>query len=129
MDGIWYDDISFLNSNDVESISVLKDASSESIYGIRAANGVILITTKKGRRSEGKPTINYNGYVGSQVVTDQIKMATGPEYETMVNELNVLNGKPAQYSNPAAVGNTDWYHQILEKCYSDKSPGICCRRQ
>jgi TonB-linked SusC/RagA family outer membrane protein len=113
VDGIWYDDISFLNSNDIESISVLKDASSESIYGIRAANGVILVTTKKGRRSEGKSTINYNGYVGNQVVTNQIKMATGPEFETMINELNVLNGKPAQYSNTASSGNTDWYHQIL----------------
>ncbi len=113
VDGIWYDDISFLNSNDIESISVLKDASSESIYGIRAANGVILITTKKGKRNEGKPTINYNGYIGNQVVTNQIKMATGPEYETMVNELNVINGNPAQYSDPASVGNTDWYHQIL----------------
>src|SRR6185369_10001210 len=113
VDGIWYDDISFLNSNDIETMSVLKDASSESIYGIRAANGVILITTKKGRRGEGKPTISYNGYVGNQVVTNQIKMATGPEFETMVNELNVINGKPAQYSNPASVGTTDWYHQIL----------------
>ncbi len=113
VDGIWYDDISFLNGNDIESISVLKDASSESIYGIRAANGVILITTKKGKRNAGKPTISYNGYIGNQVVTNQINMATGSEYETMVNELNVINGKPAQYDNPSAVGNTDWYHQIL----------------
>jgi TonB-linked SusC/RagA family outer membrane protein len=113
VDGIWYDDISFLNGNDIESISVLKDASSESIYGIRAANGVILVATKKGKRTEGKPTVNYNGYVGNQVVTNQIKMATGSEYETMINELNVINGKPAQYTNPAAAGNTDWYHQIL----------------
>lgn len=117
VDGIWYDDISFLNSNDIESISVLKDASSESIYGIRAANGVILITTKKGKRSDGKPTISYNGYVGNQVVTNQIKMATGSEYETMINELNVINGKPAQYSDPASAGNTDWYHQILRNAF------------
>lgn len=117
VDGVWYDDISFLNSNDIESISVLKDASSESIYGIRAANGVILITTKKGKRNDGKPTINYNGWAGNQVVTNQIKMATGSEYETMVNELNVINGKPAQYSDPASVGNTDWYHQILRNAF------------
>lgn len=117
VDGIWYDDISFLNSNDIENISVLKDVSSESIYGIRAANGVILITTKKGKRTAGKPTINYNGFAGTQVVTNQIKMATGPEFETMVNELNVLNGKPAQYADPSAVGNTDWYHQILRSAF------------
>lgn len=112
VDGIWYDDISFLNSNDIENISVLKDASSEAIYGIRAANGVILITTKKGKRGE-KPDINYNGFVGNQVVTNQIKMATGPEYEQMINEMTVLNGKPGPYANPSAAGNTDWYHQIL----------------
>lgn len=117
VDGIWYDDISFLNSNDIDNISVLKDVSSESIYGIRAANGVILISTKKGRRNAGKPTISYNGFAGNQVVTNQIKMATGPEYQTMINELNVINGKPAQYSNPTAVGNTDWYHQILRNAF------------
>ncbi|HEX3023572.1 MAG TPA: TonB-dependent receptor plug domain-containing protein, partial [Chitinophagaceae bacterium] len=71
VDGIWYDDISFLNSADIDNISVLKDASSESIYGIRAANGVILITTKKGRKGE-KAVISYNGYVGNQVVTNQV---------------------------------------------------------
>ncbi len=117
VDGIWYDDISFLNSNDIENTSVLKDASSESIYGIRGANGVILITTKKGKRTDGRPTISFNGFAGNQVVTNQIKMATGPEYQTMVNELNVINGKPAQYSNPGDVGNTDWYHQILRNAF------------
>lgn len=113
VDGIWYDDISFLNSNDIETISVLKDASSESIYGIRAANGVVLITTKKGRRGEGKPIISYNGYVGNQMMVNPVKMATGPEFETMVNELYVINGKAPIYSNPVAAGTTDWYHQVL----------------
>ncbi len=112
VDGIWYDDISFLNSADIDNISVLKDASSEAIYGIRAANGVVLITTKKGKRGE-KPVINYSGFVGNQVVTNQIKMATGSQYEQMINEQTILNGKPAYYSNPASSGNTDWYHQIL----------------
>src|SRR5205085_1477769 len=49
VDGVWFDDISFLNPADIENLSILKDASSESIYGIRAANGVVLITTKKGK--------------------------------------------------------------------------------
>jgi TonB-linked SusC/RagA family outer membrane protein len=113
VDGIWYDDITFLNSNDIENISVLKDASSEAIYGIRAANGVVLITTKKGRRGAEKPLISYNGFVGNQVVTNQVSMATESQYETMINELNVINGKPGQYDNPSKAGNTDWYHQIL----------------
>ena len=112
VDGVWYDDVSFLNNADIESISVLKDASSESIYGIRGANGVILITTKKGKRN-GKAVINYNGFVGNQVVTNQIKMASGPEYAQMINEVYALSGSPALYSNPSSFGTTDWYHQIL----------------
>lgn len=112
VDGVWYNDISFLNSNDIESMSLLKDASSESIYGIQAANGVVLITTKKGKKNE-KPTVSYNGYVGNQVVTNQVDMATGPQYTSMINELNILNGSAPTYANPSAAGNTNWYHQIL----------------
>ncbi len=112
VDGVWYDDISFLNNEDIESISVLKDASAESIYGIRAANGVVLITTKKGRRNS-KALISYNGFVGNQVVTNQVKMATGPEYAQMINEVYALNGSPALYADPSSFGTTDWYHQIL----------------
>lgn len=111
VDGVWFDDISFLNPADIENISILKDASSESIYGIRAANGVVLITTKKGRGN--KATVNYNGYVGWQKVTNDIKMANGQEYASMVNELRVINGSPALL-NPSSYGEgTDWYHQIL----------------
>ena len=56
-------DPSMLNPNDIESISVLKDASSAAIYGSKASNGVILITTKRGKT--GAPRISYNGYVGA----------------------------------------------------------------
>lgn len=111
VDGVWYDDVSFLNNADIESISVLKDASSESIFGIRGANGVILITTKKGSRN--KSIINYNGFVGNQVVTNEPKMATGPEYAEMINEVYALSGSPALYADPSSFGTTDWYHQIL----------------
>lgn len=116
VDGVWYNDVSFLNSSDIESISVLKDASSESIYGIRAANGVILITTKKGRRN-GKAVINYNGFAGNQVITNQIKMATGPEYAQMINEVYALNGSPSLYADPSKFGTTDWYHLILRNAF------------
>jgi TonB-linked SusC/RagA family outer membrane protein len=111
VDGVWFDDISFLNPADIENISILKDASSESIYGIRAANGVVLITTKKGRGSQ--PTVNYNGYVGWQKVTNEIKMANGEQYATMVNELRVINGSPALLQPSDYGTGTDWYHQIL----------------
>ncbi|MEO6452508.1 MAG: TonB-dependent receptor [Ginsengibacter sp.] len=112
VDGIWYSDISFLNPNDIENISILKDASSEAIYGIRAANGVVLITTRKGRLNS-KPVVNYNGYAGNQVVTNQVKMANGPQYAQMVNELDAIGGIPGRYANPASYGSTDWYHQVL----------------
>ncbi len=111
VDGVWFDDISFLNSGDIESMNVLKDASSQSIYGVRAANGVVLITTKKGK--SGKAVINYNGFVGYQKVTNQIKMANANEYATMINELSAINGK-GQILDPTQYGEgTDWYHQIL----------------
>ena len=112
VDGVWYDDISFLNTADIESINILKDASSESIYGIRAANGVVLIGTKKGSRNT-LPVVNYSGYFGNQVVTNQIKMADGPSFATMINELDQINGVPPRYSDPASFGTTDWYRQIF----------------
>jgi len=107
VDGVWFDDINFLNPSDIENISILKDASSEAIYGIRAANGVVIIETKKGKI--GKTVVNYNGSVGFQKVTNQLKMANATEYATMMNELygtQLLD--PASYTK-----GTDWYHQVL----------------
>ena len=111
VDGVWFDDISFLNPADIESISVLKDASSEAIYGVRAANGVVLVTTKKGR---GQTTVNYSGYVGVQKVTNQVEMANGTQYATLINEMNVANGGSAPFSNPDSYGvGTNWFDVIL----------------
>jgi TonB-linked SusC/RagA family outer membrane protein len=117
VDGVWYSDISFLNPADIENITVLKDASSTAIYGIRAANGVILISTKRGVK--GKPVINYNGYGGWQTATNQVKMANATEYATAINELNAANNiTPPLFSNPASFGaGTDWYRQILRSAF------------
>jgi TonB-linked SusC/RagA family outer membrane protein len=114
VDGVWYSDVSFLNNNDIENITILKDASSTAIYGIRAANGVVLITTKHG--AKGKPVINYNGYAGWQSVTNQVKMANATQYATAINELYAENNiTPPLFSNPASYGTgTDWYGQILQ---------------
>jgi TonB-linked SusC/RagA family outer membrane protein len=125
VDGVWYSDISFLNNNDIENITILKDASSTAIYGVRAANGVILITTKHGAK-DSKPTVNYNGYVGFQAITNQVKMANASEYATAINELvdygNQLspNDPPnaPTFADPASLGaGTDWYKQILRKAF------------
>jgi TonB-linked SusC/RagA family outer membrane protein len=113
VDGVWYNDISFLNPNDIASLSVLKDASSQAIYGVRAANGVVLITTKKGTQDQAA-TVTYSGFVGSQIPTNQIEMATGPQYEEMINELDIINGGVGRYdTNYSDAGTTDWYRQIL----------------
>ena len=111
VNGVWYDDISFLNPADIENMTILKDASSEAIYGIRAANGVVLITTKKGKNA--KAVVNYNGYVGNQIVTNQVAMANGPQYAQMVNELDAIGGTTPRYAKPDSYGTTDWYPQIL----------------
>jgi len=113
VNGVWYDDISFLNPADIENMTILKDASSQALYGIRAANGVVLITTKKGRNA--KAEVNYNGYVGNQIVTNQVKMANGTQYAQMVNELDAIGGTAPRYAKPESYGTTDWYRQILRE--------------
>ena len=118
VDGVWYDDISFLNPADVENMSVLKDASSTAIYGLRAANGVIIVTTKKGNK--GKTTVNYNGYAGWQTVTNPVKMATASQYATLINETYTLNNQtPLLFANPSALGDgTNWFNQILHDAFT-----------
>jgi len=123
VDGIFFDNIDFLNSSDIASISVLKDASASAIYGVRAANGVILIETKSGKFNE--PTqIIYNGYYGYQSAQNVVKMANAEQFTTMALE----SGSPADASfidnamqrygrsriNPNIPDvNTDWYGEIL----------------
>ena len=118
VDGVWYNEVSFLNPADIESISILKDASSTAIYGLRAANGVVLITTK--RTQKGKPTISYNAYVGWQSATNVVKMADATEYATAINELYATNGvTPPLFSDPASFGKgTNWYDQILRSAFT-----------
>ena len=85
VDGMFYDNIDFLNNADIQEMSVLKDASAAAIYGVRAANGVIIVTTKKGSKNQ-KPRVTYDGYVGVQKATNVLKMANSYEYATMMME-------------------------------------------
>ncbi|WP_333863396.1 TonB-dependent receptor plug domain-containing protein, partial [Chitinophaga sp.] len=89
--------LDLLNPNDIESISVLKDAASSAIYGSRAANGVILVTTKKGKASK-IPRVTYNGIMGAQQPTFLIKPVSGVEYMQLKNEALVNSGQNAQFS-------------------------------
>lgn len=123
VDGVWYRDISFLNSNDIETMSVLKDASSEAIYGLQASNGVVIITTKKGK---GDAKVRYDGYVGYSTPTNVPVMANATQYATMVNEVDVLSNAPAAFKDPSSFGTgTDWLHQILHNAFTqDHNIGI-----
>ena len=81
IDGVAGGDINSLNPSDIESIDILKDAASAAIYGARAANGVILVTTKQGK--SGKLQISYDGYVGWQYCYKMPEMLTAQEYMTV----------------------------------------------
>lgn len=74
-----------MNPSDIESVSVLKDAASSAIYGARAANGVILVTTKKGEKKE-RVVFQYNGYAGFQTPTALPELVNGREYMELSNE-------------------------------------------
>ncbi len=95
IDGIAGGNFNNIDPNDVESISVLKDASSAAIYGARAANGVILVTTKSGNRS-GKATVSYNGYYGTQRPTAL------PEF---VNSWSIMLNMPDWFVFTGAIGS------------------------
>ncbi len=106
VDGIVLEDISFINQNDIETMSLLKDASSASIYGVRAANGLVLITTKKGKA--GKSKIDYTGFTGIQRVQNQVDMASAKQYAFLINEKFGIPTVPE-------FKTTDWYSEILRK--------------
>ncbi|MGI4833610.1 MAG: SusC/RagA family TonB-linked outer membrane protein [Janthinobacterium lividum] len=103
-------DLSFLNQNDIASIEVLKDAAAASIYGVQAANGVIIVTTKRGQA--GGTHINYNGYGGVQTPTNTVKMANAAEYATLYNEKNTLTGGAASNNLATNLPSTDWFKEV-----------------
>lgn len=84
-----------LNPGDIESMEILKDASATSIYGSRGANGVILITTKRGK--QGKTTVTYDGYAGFQQVGKKLDMMNATEWAELANEGAATDGRPAYY--------------------------------
>ena len=105
-----------LNPNDIESIEVLKDASATSIYGSRGSNGVVLITTKRGK--EGEMRITYDGSYSSQSIARPIKMLNGSDYARYINTLEASQGGSPRYSDPqiAAIGaGTNWMDVIDRK--------------
>jgi TonB-linked SusC/RagA family outer membrane protein len=101
VDGVTVDNIDYLSPSDIESIDVLKDAASAAIYGSRAANGVILVTTKKGKKSDdGKVNISLNSYWGWQNLYKKPDVLTAQEYAMIQNEGRLNDGLPLwDYAN------------------------------
>ncbi|WP_158267172.1 TonB-dependent receptor [Chitinophaga niastensis] len=111
-----------LNADDIESVTVLKDASA-AIYGAQAANGVILVTTKRGKA--GKPVISYTASYGLTQPTRLPKLVNAAEYATYMNEISDRRGEPHQFtsddikkyadgSDPLSHPNTNWYNAVLK---------------
>ncbi|MGS2764344.1 SusC/RagA family TonB-linked outer membrane protein [Sinomicrobium sp. M5D2P9] len=95
-----------LNPNDIEKIDILKDASATAIYGSRGANGVVIVTTKKGRK--GKFTIQYDGYVGIRTPSNLPEMMNGEEYVRWRTDLFTNQGKNTDRSNPDFFTQEEW---------------------
>jgi TonB-linked SusC/RagA family outer membrane protein len=123
VDGMFFDNIDFLNTADIKSISVLKDASAAAIFGVRASNGVVLIETKTGEYNQAA-RITYNGYYGVQRAQNVLKMANAEQFATMAfesgvvgeqqNILNAMQRYGRSRINPNVPDvNTDWYNEVL----------------
>ena len=116
VDGIPVEGLDFLNPNDIESVNVLKDAASAAIYGSRGANGVVLITTKGGKRNQAG-LISYDGYYGIQRPARLLDLLDAREYAILQNEAYVAAGKTPlpEFANPDVMGEgTDWQEAIFQ---------------
>jgi len=119
IDGVMGGKLNTLNPTDIETMDVLKDASSAAIYGARGANGVIIITTKKG--SQGKTKVTYEGYVGLKVPANLPDLMTGPEFYHAYNDVVKAENPTAQIiwttaeqANANAGHNVDWVNEVTD---------------
>lgn len=122
IDGLQGGNLNSLNPDDVQSIEILKDASATAIYGSRGANGVILVTTRKGR--DGKFQIAYDGNYGFTSVRKTIPLMNAYQYATTVNDNRADFGLPAVFGDSALAGfqsgkvGTDWQKAIFQDGYT-----------
>ena len=106
--------LSMVNPNDIETFTVLKDASATAIYGSRGSNGVIIITTKKGK-SGSKPTVNYSGNVSVSTKKKTIEVMDGNEFRQFVTN---MYGEGSAAVNTLGTANTDWQSEIYRAAVS-----------
>lgn len=112
VDGIVVDGIGWLNQSDIENIEVLKDGASSAIYGVSAARGVILVTTKKGKK--GRLNLSYNGFYGFGHASRKLDLLNATQYATILNEAYVNAGQTPKFANPQSLGEgTNWQDVIF----------------
>ena len=109
--------LSMVNPQDIESFNVLKDASATAIYGSRGSNGVIIITTKKGRRGQA-PQVSYNGSVTWSMKKKTIDVMSGDEYRDFVKEIFADNTREQNALSLLGNANTDWQSEIYRTAFS-----------
>ena len=99
-----------LNPNDIESIDILKDGAAAAIYGLRASNGVVVITTKRGK--VGKAQVGLNVYFGRQTLRKKLDVLNGQQYATLFNEIRTNGGLSPVYNADTARTVTDWQDEV-----------------
>ena len=109
--------LSLVNPQDIESFNVLKDASATAIYGSRGSNGVIIITTKKGRRGQ-RPSVSYNGSVTWSMKKKTIDVMNGDEYRSFVKKIFAGNTREENALSLLGNANTDWQEEIYRTALS-----------
>ncbi|SQA94387.1 Outer membrane receptor for ferrienterochelin and colicins [Capnocytophaga ochracea] len=114
VDELFTDNINYLNPQDIESMEILKDPSSLAIFGVRGANGVIIITTKKAKK--GQTVVNINSSVGLKVINDRVAMTDAEGFKTLYDEELANKGaNPFDYTHWQA--NTDWQDEIFRRAW------------
>ncbi len=114
VDGLFTDNINYLNPADIESIEILKDPSSLAIFGIRGANGVIILTSK--RAKEGQTIVNVNSSFGLKKIYDRLPLANAAQFKELYNEQLVNQGaNPFNYTNWQA--DTDWQNEVFRNAF------------
>ena len=114
VDGLFNDNINFLNPEDIESMEILKDPSSLAIFGVRGANGVIIITTKKAK--EGQTLVNINTSFGFKKVVDKVKLVNGSQFKELYNE-QLANQRDDPFDYTGWDANTDWQDEIFQTAF------------
>ncbi|MEO8712650.1 MAG: TonB-dependent receptor [Parafilimonas sp.] len=104
--------LSAINPNDIESIEILKDASATAIYGSRGANGVVIITTKRGKAGQG--TVSFDTYYAQQDIAHEVKVLDASQYGNFVNDAKLNANQTPVYVNPKNLGvGTDWQGELF----------------